>query len=33
VPVVHIWRFEGDEVKRLQLLTDTLRSARVLGVA
>jgi ketosteroid isomerase-like protein len=34
LPVVHIWRFRGDdEVSRLQLLTDTLESARVLGVA
>jgi hypothetical protein len=34
VPVVHIWRFRGDdEVCRLQILTDTLQSARVLGAA
>jgi uncharacterized protein len=33
VPVVHIWRTSGDEMKRLQLLTDTLQTARVLGVA
>ena len=33
LPVVHIWRFRGDdEVCRLQILTDTLESARVLGV-
>jgi ketosteroid isomerase-like protein len=31
-PVVHIWRFRGDEVARLQILTDTLQGARVLGV-
>ena len=33
VPVVHIWRFRGEEVCRLQILTDTLESARTLGVA
>jgi ketosteroid isomerase-like protein len=33
LPVVHVWRFRGDEVIRLQLLTDTLESARLLGVA
>jgi hypothetical protein len=33
LPVVHIWRFRGDEACRLQLLTDTLESARMLGVA
>jgi ketosteroid isomerase-like protein len=33
LPVVHIWRFRGDEVVRLQILTDTLESARVLGIA
>ena len=33
VPVVHIWRFRGDdEVCRLQILTDTLEGARTLGV-
>ena len=33
IPVVHIWRFRGeDEVCRLQILTDTLMGARVLGV-
>lgn len=32
VPVVHIWRFEGGQAKRLQILTDTLQSARLLGV-
>lgn len=31
--VVHIWRFKGDdEVCRLQLLTDTFASARLLGI-
>ena len=33
VPVVHIWRFEGDKACRLQILTDTLQAARMLGVA
>jgi uncharacterized protein len=32
-PVVHIWRWEGDEVKRLQILTDTLQAAQLLGIA
>ena len=33
VPVVHIWRWEGDEIKRLQILTDTLQAAQLLGIA
>jgi hypothetical protein len=34
LPVVHIWRYRGDaEICRLQILTDTLESARVLGIA
>jgi len=32
VPVVHIWRYEGDQVKRLQILTDTHQTAEMLGV-
>lgn len=32
-PVVHVWRFDGDTPKRLQILTDTLSSARALGIA
>ena len=32
-PVVHIWRFEGDQIKRFQFLTDTLQGAKLLGVA
>jgi uncharacterized protein len=32
VPVVHIWRFQGEQPCRLQLLTDTLQGARILGV-
>ena len=31
LPVVHIWRFEGEQVTRLQILTDTLKAARLLG--
>jgi ketosteroid isomerase-like protein len=31
VPVVHIWRWEGDQIKRLQILTDTLQTAELLG--
>ncbi len=33
LPVVHIWRWQGDELKRLQLLTDTLQGAQLLGIA
>ena len=33
LPVIHIWRFRGEEVTRLQTLTDTLQAARLLGVA
>jgi ketosteroid isomerase-like protein len=33
LPVVHIWRYRGDEeICRLQFLTDTLESARILGI-
>ena len=32
-PVVHVWRWEGDRVKRLQILTDTLQAAQLLGQA
>ena len=32
-PVVHIWRWDGDEVKRLQILTDTHQVAQLLGKA
>jgi ketosteroid isomerase-like protein len=32
-PFVHIWRYRGDQTCRLQLLTDTLESAKVLGLA
>jgi ketosteroid isomerase-like protein len=30
LPFVHIWRFEGDKVKRVQLLTDTAVAAELL---
>ena len=30
IPFVHVWRFEGDKVKRVQLLTDTAVAAEVL---
>ena len=33
VPVVHIWRWDGDQVKRLQILTDTHQTAQLLGKA
>lgn len=32
-PVVHIWRWQGDEIKRFQILTDTLQTAQLLGMA
>jgi hypothetical protein len=33
IPVVHIWRWRGeDEICRLQILTETLESAQILGV-
>ena len=32
-PFVHIWRYRGDQAYRLQGLTDTLESAKVLGLA
>jgi ketosteroid isomerase-like protein len=31
-PFVHIWRYRGDQTCRLQLLTDTLATAKVLGL-
>lgn len=31
--VVHIWRWQGDQIKRLQILTDTLQTAQLLGIA
>jgi ketosteroid isomerase-like protein len=33
VPVVHVWRFEGGQAKRLQILTDTFQAAKMLGIA
>ena len=32
IPVVHIWRYEGDKIKRLQILTDTRQQAELLGI-
>ena len=32
LPVVHIWRYRGEQICRLQILTDTLESARLLGL-
>ena len=31
-PVVHIWRWEGDQVKRFQVLADTHQAAQLLGI-
>jgi len=33
VPFVHIWRYRGDQICRMQILVDTLQTAKVLGVA
>lgn len=33
IPVVHIWRYRGDEATRLQILTDTHQAAKLLGVS
>ena len=33
LPVVHIWRFRGERPCRLEILTDTLTVARLLGLA
>ncbi|HET7475281.1 MAG TPA: nuclear transport factor 2 family protein [Dermatophilaceae bacterium] len=33
LPFVHIWRYRGEQICRLQLLTDTLLTARALGLA
>ena len=33
LPVVHIWRYRGEEICRLQILTDTLGTAKLLGIA
>src|SRR5918998_1783176 len=32
IPVVHVWRYEGDRIQRLQILTDTHQSAELLGI-
>lgn len=31
-PVVHIWRWQGEEIKRLQVVTDSLEGAQLLGL-
>lgn len=33
LPVVHVWSFEGEQVTRLRILTNTLKAARLLGKA
>ena len=33
LPVVHIWRYRGDTICRLQILSDTLKTAQTLGLA
>jgi len=33
LPFVHIWRYRGDGICRLQLLNDTLGTAKLLGAA
>lgn len=30
LPVVHVWRWQGDQAKRLQILTDTHQTAQLL---
>jgi hypothetical protein len=30
-PLVHAWRWQGDQTKRLQILTDTLETAQLPG--
>ena len=32
MPVVHIWRWEGDQIKRLQILTDSFQAAEMQGI-
>jgi ketosteroid isomerase-like protein len=32
-PVVHVWRFEGGQAKRLQILGDTYQIAKLQGIA
>jgi ketosteroid isomerase-like protein len=33
LPVVHIWRYSGDSITRLQVMTDTHQTAELLGMA
>ena len=32
LPIVHIWRYRGDRQCRLQILSDTLKTAQTLGL-
>lgn len=32
-PAVHVWRWQGEQIKRFQLLIDTLRAAQMLGMS
>ena len=32
-PVVHIWRWQGDQINRFQVLGDTYQAAQLLGIA
>jgi ketosteroid isomerase-like protein len=32
LPVVRMWRYRGEEICRVQVLTDTLETARILGI-
>ena len=32
IPVVHVWRLEGDQIKRLQIIIDTHQAAKLLGI-
>ena len=33
LPVVHIWRYRGEQICRLEIITDTLTIAKLLGLA
>jgi len=33
LPVVHIWRYRGEQICRLEIITDTLTIAELLGLA
>jgi len=32
MPIVHIWRYRGEEICSLRIATDTLQTARLLGL-